>query len=70
MKEILSITVQNENGFSKIERYRQLSSGGQVDNGVIENITKPGEMGLVDWYKHGRFEYNGKYITKIEYNEN
>ena len=64
MKEIISIYVD---GIGKIERYRQLSGVGHVDNGVIEEFTVNGEMALVKWFRHNRFEYNSKYVISIEY---
>lgn len=36
-------------------------------DGEIKEITKNGEMSLVDWYKQGDMEFNGKYVIRIEY---
>lgn len=33
----------------------------------IEHFTKNGEMAPADWYRQGNIEYNGKYVTTIEY---
>ena len=35
----------------------------------IESFTKNGEMALVEWFRYGNFEFNGKYVTEVEYYE-
>ena len=53
-----------------VSRYTTNSFTHEVlDNGKIEHFTKNGEMALVDWYRQGDREYNGKYVTTIEYYE-
>ncbi len=63
-KEIRSISVE---GFGTIYRFRSLTSGGVVDNGVIEVFTKNGEMAPVQWYRQNKLEFNGRYVISIEY---
>lgn len=37
------------------------------DNGVIETFTYHSEEGRTEWFRQGNMDYNGKYITAIEY---
>ena len=43
--------------------------GGQITNKEekIECFHKNGEMSLVEWFRQGNCEYNGKYVAMIEY---
>ena len=36
-------------------------------NGEIEEFYVNGEMAQIKWYRQGNREYNGKYVTMIEY---
>ena len=33
----------------------------------IEQFNVNGEMALVSWYHFGKYEFNGKYVIRIEY---
>lgn len=39
------------------------------EKGEIELFQKNGEMALVDWYRQGNVEYNGKYVSVVVYKE-
>ena len=36
-------------------------------DGIIECIFVNGEMALVNWYRQGNREFNGKYVIIVEY---
>ena len=38
-----------------------------TDNKPIERFEKSGELSLVGWFRQGNLEFNGKYVTEIEY---
>ena len=38
-------------------------------DGKIENFVVNGEMALVNWYRQGNKEYNGRFVVMIEYVE-
>lgn len=39
------------------------------DDDPIENYTVNGEMALVDWYRKGNQEWNGRYVIQITYKD-
>ena len=42
-------------------------SGLDGDSRPIEVFTVNGEMALVNWYRQGKKEYNGKFVIMVEY---
>lgn len=71
-KKIYSITVVDIGKIFAVEQVKRANKRPNETTWIdvenpIEVFTKNGEMALVEWYRQGNKEFNGKYVIEVEY---